>query len=66
MCESNSRRAGLVASVACGDHRKLDTSVGVSGRHDFAVRNVARSSAAPPASIASRAQRFVTIAKRPS
>jgi len=39
MCESNSRRAGLVASVACGDHRKLDTSVGVSGRHDFAVRD---------------------------
>jgi hypothetical protein len=33
---------------------KLDTSVGVSGPHDFAVRNVALSSAAPPASIASR------------
>jgi hypothetical protein len=30
---------GFVASVACGDHRKLDTSVGVSGRHDFAVRD---------------------------
>jgi len=29
----------LVVSVACGDHRKLDTSVGVSGRHDFAVRD---------------------------
>ena len=30
---------GFVASVACGiANRKLDTSVGVSGRHDFAVR----------------------------
>ena len=39
MCESNSRRAGLVASVASGNHHRLDTSVGVSGRHDFAVRD---------------------------
>ena len=30
---------GFVASVACGDHHRLDTSVGVSGRHDFAVRD---------------------------
>jgi hypothetical protein len=30
---------GLVASVACGDRHRLDTSVGVSGRHDFAVHN---------------------------
>ena len=44
----------LVASVACGNPRQLDTSVGVSGRHDFAVREPARSSAAPPASTASR------------
>jgi hypothetical protein len=33
---------------------KLDASVEASGPHDFAVRNVARSSAAPPASTASR------------
>ncbi|MGA8903159.1 hypothetical protein [Bradyrhizobium sp.] len=30
---------GFIASVACGDHHRLDTSVGVSGRHDFAVRD---------------------------
>ena len=33
--------------------RELDASVGASGPHDFAVRNVALSSLAPPASIAS-------------
>jgi hypothetical protein len=36
---------------------KLDASVGASGPHDFAVRKVALSSAAPLASIASRALR---------
>src|SRR5579859_2545410 len=34
--------------------RELDTSVGVSGPHDFAVRRHALSSATPPASTASR------------
>jgi hypothetical protein len=34
--------------------RKLDASVGASGPHDFIVRKAALSSAAPPASIASR------------
>jgi hypothetical protein len=33
---------------------KLDTSVGASGPHDFAVRKITLSSAAPLASIASR------------
>jgi len=46
--------------------RQLDASVGASGPHDFAVRLLLRSSRAPKASTASRAQRFVTIAKRPS
>jgi hypothetical protein len=45
--------------------RQLDASVGASGPHDFAVRKVALSSAAQPASIASRPA-FVTIASRPS
>jgi hypothetical protein len=35
-------------------HRQLDASVGASGPHDFAVRKVALSSAAQPASIASQ------------
>jgi hypothetical protein len=30
---------GFVVSVACGNRHRLDTSVGVSGRHDFAVRD---------------------------
>ena len=46
--------------------RQLDASVGASGPHDFAVRLLLHSSRAPKASTASRAQRFVTIAKRPS
>ncbi len=46
-------------------HRQLDASVGASGPHDFAVRRITRSSATPPASIASRPA-FVTIASRPS
>ena len=37
--------------------RKLDASVGASGPHDFAVREPAPSSLAPPASTASRSQR---------
>ena len=56
----------MFATVACGiDFHKLDASVGASGPHDFAVRKSALSSAAPPASIASRPA-FVTIASRPS
>jgi hypothetical protein len=38
-------------------HRQLDASVGASGPHDFAVRNMRRSSARAIASIASCAQR---------
>jgi hypothetical protein len=34
-----SPETGLFVSVACGSHHKLDTSVGVSERHDFAVRD---------------------------
>src|SRR6202034_2276012 len=34
--------------------RELDASVGASGPHDFAVRKIALSSVAPPASIASQ------------
>jgi hypothetical protein len=43
------------SSARCAKHpRRLDTSVGVSGRYDFAVRKHAHSSRAPRASIASR------------
>src|SRR3984957_7815434 len=35
-------------------HHELDASVGASGPHDFAVRRIALSSAAPLASIASQ------------
>jgi hypothetical protein len=45
---------GLFVTVACSFHRQLDASVGASGPHDFAVRRTARSSAALPASTASR------------
>jgi hypothetical protein len=45
--------------------RRLDASVGASGPHDFAVRESAPSSEAPPASTASRPA-SVTIASRPS
>src|ERR1700761_366146 len=45
--------------------RPLDTSVGVSGPHVFAVREQALSSSAPPPSIASNPA-SVTIAIRPS
>ena len=46
------------------DTRQLDTSVGASGPHDFAVRLTRRSSAALSASTASRPA-AVTIACRP-
>jgi len=58
-------RAFLPPSPTKVAFRKLDTSVGVSGPHAFAVRKSAPSSEAPPASTASRPA-FVTIASRPS
>src|SRR5450755_3932764 len=58
-------RACLPPSPAKVAFRELDTSVGASGPHDFAVRITRRSSKAPSASTASRPA-FVTIAKRPS
>jgi len=33
------RRSGSFATVTCGTYRKLDTSVEVSGPHDFTVRS---------------------------
>jgi hypothetical protein len=49
---------GFLATVACGlVTRKLDPSVGGTGPHAFAVRNVSRSSGASIASTASRAPR---------
>ena len=45
--------------------RKLDASVGASGPHDFAVRDLPRPSCAATASTASRPA-SVTFAKRPS
>src|SRR5258708_16183563 len=61
------RRPGFLATVAPEKlaSQELDTSVGVSGPHDFAVRKPALSSLAPPASTASRPA-SVTIANRPS
>jgi hypothetical protein len=57
---------GFLATVACGYRfRRLDTSVGVSGPHDFAVRETAPFVSALPTSIASRPA-SVTIASRPS
>jgi hypothetical protein len=48
-------------------HRhQLDISVGMSGPHDFAVRDTRIRLVRTIASTASPAQRFVTIAKRPS
>src|SRR5260221_8226268 len=58
-------RAFLPPSPAKVAFRRLDTSVGVSGPHDFAVRIKRRSSIAPSASTASRPA-SVTIASRPS
>jgi hypothetical protein len=59
---------GLVVTVPaqCKALSRVDASIATSGPHDFAVRLTARTSGAPQASIASRAQRVVTIAKRPS
>src|ERR1700736_6351562 len=59
-----------VTGLVCHRHRRnhfrrLDTSVGASGPHDFAVRLTRRSSAALSASTASRPA-AVTIACRPS
>jgi hypothetical protein len=57
---------GFLATVACGYRfRRLDTSVGMSGPHDFAVRETAPFVSALPTSIASRPA-SVTIASRPS
>src|SRR5260221_13999571 len=58
-------RACLPPSPAKVAFRELDTSVGGSGPHDFAVRITRRSSKAPSASTASRPA-AVTIACRPS
>jgi hypothetical protein len=58
-------RAFLPPSPVKIAFHQLDASVGASGPHDFAVRKIALSSAAPPASTASRPA-SVTIASRPS
>ena len=42
------------ATVACGNDRKLDTSIKMSGQHDLAVRLRNRSLSALPASTTSR------------
>jgi hypothetical protein len=60
-----SLETGLIVSITCGDDLKLDTSVGVSGRHDFAVHDERIRL------VRHRVHRiprptFVTIAKRPS
>jgi hypothetical protein len=55
-----------VASAMRKHCRSRDLSVERSGPHDFAVRCGRVRLCAPQASIASCAQRFVTIAKRPS
>src|ERR1700688_1981836 len=60
------RRPAFLPPSLRGLIRKLDASVGASGPHVFAVRqlNSMRSSVAPPASTASRPA-FVTIASAP-
>src|SRR5450759_4392148 len=58
-------RACLPPSPAKVASRKLDASVEASGPHDFAVREPALSSLAPPTSTVSRPA-SVTIASRPS
>src|ERR1700722_6262739 len=55
---------GLLATVACAPSRRLDTSVGVSGPHDFARPLQAPSSTAPSASTAS-CPTLVTLANAP-
>jgi hypothetical protein len=58
--------SGLFVTVACGNEfRKLDAGVEASGPHDFAVRLLRRSSAAPKRP-PHPAPTSVTIAKRPS
>ena len=63
-------RALLSPSLYESHPAKLDASVAAPEPHDFAVRPGvfvhAKDRADTKASIASRAQRFVTIAKRPS
>jgi hypothetical protein len=59
---SSVRRALWPPSPACFVTRKLDSSVGESGPHDFAVR-VARFVVRAFASIASRTPRLVTIGR---
>ena len=39
------RRSGSFATVTCGTYRRLDTSVEMSGPHDFTVRKLQSSSA---------------------
>jgi hypothetical protein len=63
---------GFLATITCAIreyHRKLDTSVGVSGPHGLAVRiDTSRLAQKAPGTAAATAPRltFVTIAKRPS
>ena len=42
------RRPGFLATVACGSLHRLDASVGASGPHGFAVRDVVARLATPP------------------
>jgi hypothetical protein len=57
----------LFVTVIGGNRfRRFDAGVEASGPHDFAVRLKRSSSRSAKASTASPAQRFVTIAKRPS
>jgi hypothetical protein len=56
---------GLFCHRRSSSFDELDASVGASGPHDFAVRNLHRSSIDAVASTASHPA-FVTIAKRPS
>jgi len=66
--------AGVLATIvsAMREHRdQRDTSIGVSGRHDFGVRSASFVGAAKPRCGALRpshpiSPRLVTIAKRPS
>jgi hypothetical protein len=55
---------GFLATVAGGLIRRLDTSIGVSGPHGFAVRETRRSSRAHPRP-PHPAPTFVTIASAP-
>ena len=55
---------GFLATVAGGSLRRLDTSIGVSGPHDFAVRETRRSSKAEPRP-PHPAPTFVTMANAP-